>query len=84
MVFPAPKVRASRVTVVSTHSSSRGWDLSTAFSAGTPWTVLNRGDIGLDALAPCRLNRSGTLRRRPFGRQYGVGHMGDKNVNRMA
>ena len=27
---------------------------------------------------------SGTLRHQPFGRQYGVGHMGDKSVDQMA
>ena len=26
---------------------------------------------------------SGTLRHQPFGRQYGVGHMGDKSVDQM-
>ena len=26
---------------------------------------------------------SGTFRHQPFGRQYGVGHMGDKSVDRM-
>ena len=26
---------------------------------------------------------SGTFRHQPFGRQYGVGHMGDKSVDQM-
>ena len=28
-------------------------------------------------------NGSGTFRHQPFGRQYGVGHMGDKSVDQM-
>ena len=30
-----------------------------------------------------RHTRSGTFRHQPFGRQYGVGHMGDKSVDQM-
>ena len=26
---------------------------------------------------------SGTFRQQPFGRQYGVGHLGDKSVDQM-
>ena len=31
----------------------------------------------------CGLGGSGTFRHQPFGRQYGVGHMGDKSVDQM-
>ena len=32
---------------------------------------------------PARARGQGTFRHQPFGRQYGVGHMGDKSVEQM-